>query len=257
MNAFVKLLISGLLFFAFITPQLAEDKPEKAAKNESKADLTIRLPSEKSKEVTVSAGQSAMAVFNLCKPAKVYVDDDPWLICPAADGGRYLLMFASEGTVKELKKRLDPNRDKLYAAVHYPKKPGDKGRFLLPKSWNETACGEFVTPRVRLDGDKAKVATVTLGMSTDEVTQLLGPAPDRRGDDRGIVYDSIGGGKYLLVFAPPKDKGKQEKKRDALSEVFYRPPGKAEALYLLPREKRGKAVPGEYKKLLIGAERED
>ena len=138
MTAFLKPVIGGLLLVVFATPLSAEDKPEKTSKDDTTAKLTIQLAPEKSKEVTVSAGQSAMAVFNLCKPAKVYVDDDPWFICPAADGGHYLLMFASEGAVKELQKRLDPNRDKLYAVVHYPKQPGDEGRFLLPKSWNET-----------------------------------------------------------------------------------------------------------------------
>ena len=87
--------------------------------------------------------------------------------------------------------------------------------------------------------------------------QLFNPAPDRWDDDRGILYDSIGDGKYLLVFAPVKDENKQDKESDGLSEVFYRPAGEAEPVYLLPRKKRGKAVPEEYKKLLIGTERED
>ena len=72
-------------------------------------------------------------------------------------------------------------------------------------------------------------------------------APD---SDRSIVYDSPDGGAYLLIFSAENGSKPHDSRRGRLSEVVYRPGGKTEAIFLLPRKKRGKPLPAEYRALL-------
>ena len=73
------------------------DGQEKATHDGSTAKIELLLGEGKAKVISVALGQSAREVFNLCKPAKVYADDDPWLGCMAAGGGHYVLFFQAEG----------------------------------------------------------------------------------------------------------------------------------------------------------------
>jgi hypothetical protein len=48
--------------------------------------------------------------------------------------------------------------------------------------------------KVRLSPEKARVATVALGMGAEDVMQLFRPAPDHAEENRAIVLDSNDGG---------------------------------------------------------------
>ena len=102
------------------------------AKSNGEKQFELKLGSDKTKTISVALGQSAVDIHNLCKPAKVYADDDPWLAAMAVGGGAYVFLFAAEGTPEEMRGRLDPRRGKLYAVLHYPTDSRDNGKFLLP-----------------------------------------------------------------------------------------------------------------------------
>jgi hypothetical protein len=205
------------------------------------AQLSLDLANGQSKSVTVVLGQTASEIFNLCKPARVYADDDPWLAYAAAGGGSYLLLFTAEGTAKEMRGRLDPRHDTLYAVVHYPTDFKSNGRFLLPETMRKRTCGDFVTLKVPIAPDKVRVATAALGMNTTDVMGLFRPAVDHAEEDHVIVFDAINrGARYLLVLSRQGDGG-------TLSEVAYWSGEDAEPRFLLPRSKRGVRVPDDYR----------
>ena len=68
--------------------------------------------------------------------------------------------------------RHDPARDRLYAVVHYPTDSRDDGNYLLPENLRERICGDFLTLRVRLSPQQARVATVALGMGTEDIAEI-------------------------------------------------------------------------------------
>jgi hypothetical protein len=211
--------------------------------------IELKLDSEKVKEVEVALGQSAKEVFTRLQPAPVAADDDPWFLYAAAGGGHYALFFRAEGTPRQMQGRLNPGRDKLYAVVHYPTKAEVDGKFLLPEKMRGTTVGEFFTLKVQISAQKARVATVALGMSANEVLGLYCPVTDRAEEANAIVFDSIDdGGRYLLIFSSRRDK--RDPKLDALSQVIYQPGARAESSYVLPRIKRGEPVPAMYKAIL-------
>jgi len=219
--------------------------------NTPTAKIELPLGEGKTKVVSVALGQSAMDVHRLCKPAKVYADDDPWLIATAAGGGAYVFLFAAEGTAEEMRGQLDPRRGKLYAVLRYPTDAREKGRFLLPDTTSEKTYGDFVTMKVAFGPKKAKAATVVLGMSAVEVKRVFPSASDRTGANHVVVFGSVyGDDKYLLIFTPKDDGKTYDPKLDKLSEVIYGLSDKLDAVYLLPRNKRGKPVAAEYKKVL-------
>ena len=170
---------------------------------------------------------------------------------PAAAGGSYVLLFASEGPAGQLTERLDPSRDTLYAVLHYPSESQEKGTFLLPANLSNKSCGEIVTLKVPTTSDKARALTVALGLSTADVMQLFHPATDRAQGNDAILFDSIyDRDRYLLVFVTPDGNGKHDPKSDKLSEVIYWQAGSSTATYLLPRAKRGDEVPSKYRALV-------
>ncbi len=233
------------------SPPPATDLPSPNAKNEDTAKIELKLGSDKTKTISVALGQSAVDIHNLCRPAKVCADDDPWLAAMAAGGGSYVFLFAAEGTPEEMRGRLDPRRDKLYAVLRYPTDSKDNGTFLLPGTMQDKTYGDFVTMKVPLGLEKAKAATVALGMSTEEVKHLFPSAPDLANEDHAVVFDSVyDDNKYLLLFTPQGDGTTHNPKLDKLAEVIYRHGDKPETIYLLPRNKRGKPVAAEHRKLL-------
>ena len=214
------------------------------------AKLQLQLEADKVKVVSVALGQSAKKVVDLCKPAKVYADDDPWLSYQAAGGGGYVLFFSHQDTAN----RLDPRRGSLYAVAHYPTGSRDGGAFLLPEAMRGKICGEHITLKVALGPDERKVATVALGMSTQDVMHLFRPAHDHADGDHSILYDSADGGRYLLTFSPEGDSHTHDSQHDKLSEVMYRPGGQKETFFLLPHRKRGQPLPAAYVTLLEDGE---
>ncbi len=235
--------------FTVVPP--ATDLPSPNEKNENAARIELKLGSDKTKTISVTLGQSAVDIQNLCRPAQVYADDDPWLAAMAAGGGSYVFFFAAEGTPEEMRGRLDARRDKLYAVLRYPTESKDNGTFLLPGTKQDKTYGDFVTMNVSLGLKKAKAATVALGMSTEEVKQLFSSATDHANEDHAVVFDSVyDDNKYLLLFTSEGDGKTHDPKLDKLSEVIYRHGDKPEAIYLLPRNKRGKPVAAEHRELL-------
>jgi hypothetical protein len=215
------------------------------------AKIKLKLGDGKAKPISVTLGQSAIEVYNLCRPVKVYADDDPWLICLADGGGTYVFFFCAEGAAEEIRGRLDPRRDKLYAVLRYPTESRDNGKFVLPGSMRDKTYGDFVTLKVPLGADRAKVASVALGMSAQEVKHLFPSAPDHADENHAVVYDSAYNGcKYLLIFTPQDDGNTRDPKLDKLSEVIYRLGSKAEPIYLLPRNKRGRPAAAKHRELL-------
>jgi hypothetical protein len=251
MNTPYRVVLGALLSFLTIGLVAGAGGREWAANDEMTAKIELQLGPEKANVVTVALGQTATEVLHLCKPAKVYADDDPWLGYVAAGGGSYVLMFSAEGTVNEMKGRRDPGRDKLYAVMHYPTESRKDGTILLPATLRDRTCGDIVTLKVTLAPDKAKVATVALGLSTEDVMHLFRASPDDAKKDDGILFDSINeGDRYMLLFSPPNDSSGHDPKRDRLSQVMYWPGGQSAAIFLLPREKRGEPVPAKYRALL-------
>lgn len=228
----------------------ATDLPPPEAKDEDTVEIELELGGDRTKAVSVALGQSAADIYGLCRPAKVYADDDPWLAVKAAGGGAYVLFFAAEGTPEEMRGRLDAQRDKLYAVLRYPADSKDNGTCLLPGTKKDGAYGDFVTLRVPLGLDKAKVATVLLGMSTEEVKQLFPSATDHADEDHAVVFDSVHDNQYLLLFTPNADGNTHDPEIDKLSEVIYRYGDKPEVMYFLPRDKRGEPVAAEHRELL-------
>jgi hypothetical protein len=226
-------------------------RQEAAQHDAETTTIELKLDSKKVKEVEVTLCQSAKEVFKRLEPVPVAADDDPWLLYAAARGGHYALFFCAEGTVREMKGRLNPGRDKLNAVVHYPTEAQVDGKFLLPEKMRGTTVGEFFTLKVQLSPQKARVATVALGMSSKDVLDLYRPETDHAVEDHAIVYDSIDDdGRYLLIFSSRDDGGTHVPKLDALSQVIYQPRAQAESTYLLPRSKRGELVPAMYKPIL-------
>lgn len=227
-----------------------EHARQEAAQHDAETTtIELKLDSEKFMEVEVALGQSAKDVFTHLQPAPVAADDDPWLLYAAAGGGHYALFFRAEGTLRQMQGRLPPGRDKLYAVVHYPTEAEVDGKFLLPEKMRGTTVGEFFTLKVQISTQKARVATVALGMSAKEVLDLYRPATDHAAEANAIVFHSIDdGGRYLLIFSSRR--GKREPKLHMLSEVIYQPGAQAESSYLLPRSKRGEPVPAMYKAIL-------
>lgn len=251
MNKLCRIVFAGLLSLLTIGLAAAGDDREKALAEETTAQIELLVGPGKTRLVTVALGQTAKDVLNRCKPAKVYADDDPWLGYAAAKGGSYVLMFAAEGTVSDMRGRPDPGRDKLYAVMQYPTESPKDGKFLLPAALRDTTCGDIVTLKVLLAPDKARVATVALGLSTKDVERLFTPATDQAKAADVVLFDSIhDGDRYLLVFSPPDGNDAHEPKRDKLSQVMYCPGEKPESIFLLPREKRGEPLPANYKTLL-------
>jgi hypothetical protein len=244
---------AGVTLLAVIlvgTPAVARGI-EKSPEDNETAQIELKLGDGKAKTVSVVLEQSAIDVYNLCKPAKVYADDDPWLIAMGAGDGMYVFFFAAEGTPEEMRGRLDPRRDKLYAVLRYPTDSRDNGTFLLPSTMGDKTYGDFVTLKVPLGPDKAKAATVALGMSSEDVMRLFRPALDHTEKDYVILFDSIhDGGRYLLIFSPQDDSSTYDPKFDKLSQVMYWPGGQAESIFLLPRKKRGEPLPAKYRALL-------
>ena len=203
------------------------------------------------KTISVALGQSAVDIHGLCKPAQVYADDDPWLAAAAAGGGSYVFFFAAEGTPEAMLGQLDPRNGSLYAVLHYPTDTRDKGTFVLPGEMSDKTYGDFVTLKTPCGPEKAKVATVALGMSTDEVKHLFPSTTDLAREHHAIVFDSVlPGSKYLLLFTPADDTTPHDPQLDKLSEVICRHGDEPEAIYLLPRSKRGKPVAAEHRRLL-------
>jgi len=217
-----------------------------AASGDKAAELKLELASGKTKVVTVILGQSAGKVVALCKPPKVYADDDPWLAYKATGGGGYVLFFSHQGP----QGRLDPRGGSLYAVAHYPTGSRDDGTFLLPAAMRGKTCGQHITLKVTLGPGKRKVATVALGMSIRDVASLFEPAHDDAEEDHAILYGSADGGRYLLTFSPTGDGAASDSQHGKLSEVMYRPGGQKETYFVLPRAKRGKPLPAEYVTLL-------
>ncbi len=209
--------------------------------------LDLKLPGGESKSVTVAMGQSGRQVARMCTPARIYADDDPWLGCMAYQGGHYAIMFQADGPIEKLKGRIDAAWDKLYAVVHYKTDERRDGEFLLPKSWGGKSCGDFVTLKVPLGPDTARVATVAEGMNRSDVMQLFTPAVDHTEPEQMILFDAIhNNGRYLLLF----DSGDANDK--TLSTVMYWPGGEDKSILLLPRGQHDKAIPAKYKILLEG-----
>jgi len=250
MTMFAETVLAGLLALSSLAANQvcpADEQPA-AADPEPSVKLALRLGPGKTHHVTVSVGQTAKEVVQLCKPAKPFADDDPWVGYTAAAGGSYVLMFAAEGTPDQMKGPFDPGRDKLYAVMHYPAESQENGKFLLPKSLHDRTCGEIVTLKVLVAPDQARAVTVALGLNTDDVRQLLPGSSDNPKRDDVVLYNSIeDGDRYLLVFSPCDDTKARDRKTDKLSEVIYWQKAKSEAMYLFPSAKRGQAVPAEYK----------
>ena len=244
---------SVLVLFVVLNavPANAEDPQPGSSRDVETAKVELRLSEGEAKVVTVSPGQSAREVVNLCRPAKVYADDDPWLIYPAAGGGYYVFMFSAEGTSKQMQGRLDPSRDRLYAVVRYRTDARENGKFLIPTTMDGRNCSEFVTLKVPLSPDKARVATAVCGMTADDVMKLFRPARDHIEKDDLVLLDAIHeNGRYLLVFSSGDDNTTHEPKANTLSEVAYWPGGQRESIFLLPRKKRGEPAPAKYRAIL-------
>jgi hypothetical protein len=158
--------VASLAFISAVAPAYAE-LSEKSSGDNTTAQIELKLGDDETTSITVALEDSAIEVFNRCKPAKVYADDDPWLIAIAAGGGTYVFFFAAEGTLEEMKGRCDPRRDKLYAVLRYPTDSRENGTFLLPGAAGDKTYGDFITMKVPVGPDKAKAATVALGMSSE------------------------------------------------------------------------------------------
>jgi predicted methyltransferase len=255
MKTLVAVVLGGLLFsFLVIGPvptadaqEATADTQETTADTQTSVQIELLLGPGKTHSVTVASGQTAREILRLCKPAKVSADDDPWLGYPAAAGGSYVLLFAAEGTSDQMKGRLDPNRDKLCAVIRYPSESQENGKFLLPETLREKTCGELVTLKVPIAQDKARVVTMALGLSTEDIMQLLQPASDLAKSEDLVLLDAIDNGdRYLLVFSPPDHQSAHDPKTDTLSTVIYWQGGPSAASFLVPQQKRGVAVPAEY-----------
>lgn len=233
-----------------VADEIVGQEPSNRKAGQRDAESTtveLKLASGQAKEVEVALGQSAREVLTRLKPAPAAADDDPWLLYMAAGGGHYVLFFCAEGAAREMQGRLDPGRDKLCAVVHYPTESPVDGKFLLPKKMRGKTAGDFVTLKVRVGPQRARVATAALGMTAKDVMHLYRPARDRAEEDDAIVFDSIDdGGRYLLVFSSRADGDKLK----SLSEVVYWPGGQKESLVLLPRDKRGEPVPAAQQAIL-------
>jgi hypothetical protein len=221
---------------------------QEAAQNEAETTtIELNLKSGKVKEVELALGQSARAIFERLKPAQVAVDDDPWLLYLAPGGGHYALFFRAEGAIREMEGRLNPDRDQLYAVIHYPAEAPAHGKFLLPEEMRDTTVGEFFTLKVRTTPRKATVATVALGMTTKDVMHLFQPARDHAKEDDAIVFNSIdGGGRYLLLFSSQDDSSPLK----PLSQIIYWAGAQSEPAFLLPQTKRGEQVHAKHKSIL-------
>jgi hypothetical protein len=80
---------------------------------------------------------------------------------------------------------------------------------------------------------------------------LFSSAPDRAEEQHAVVFDSVyNDNRYLLIFTPGGEGRLHDLKLDKLSEVIYRLGDKEEAIYLLPRNRRGTPVAAEHRKLL-------
>ena len=218
------------------------------AHRDGSAELRLHLGPGRVKVVSVALGQNALKVIKMCRPARAYADDDPWVRYPAAEGGAYVLFFSQRnpGPV------LDPRHGKLYAVAHYTAR--DRGVFLLPKAWRGSICGDHITLKVAIAPDETKVATVALGMSARDVMQIFEPLLDHVEGDASILYNSVEGGKYLLAFSPQNDSHPHDSQTDRLCEVMCRAGGQKETHFLLPRGKRGQPLPAAYVELLGGGE---
>ena len=210
------------------------------AKQSPSVSLDLLLDSGQRRSISVSLGQSAMQVADLCRPAKVYADDDPWIFCPAAGGGIFVFFF----TCPDTKTPCDAGSDQLYAVALYTTQQNG-GAFLLPESMKYRTYGEFLTLRLAINEDETKIATIALKMTPAEVKTLFSPAQDLSNDESFILYRSVIGGTYLLLFSPPKGERSSQPEDARLSTIIYERPGE-EAHYLLPSKNRGKLVPPEY-----------
>jgi hypothetical protein len=236
-----------------VVPANADDSQDQALRDANTANLELRIGQGKTKAITVTLAQSAREVYRLCRPAKVYADDDPWLICPAVGDGYYAIFFSAEGTAKEMQGRLDPSRDQLYAVVRYPTDTRENGKFLLPPSMKNRTCGDFVTLKVPLGPTKVRVATVAFGMTANDVMQIFQPAPDRAKADQLVLFDAMHrDGRYLLLFSPQDESDTRTPKVEELSQVIFWPGGQEESMFLLPRKNRDAPVPGKYRAVLEG-----
>jgi hypothetical protein len=227
------------------------DPIEADSDGDGTTQVELRLRDGETQKVLIALGQSGFEVYKLCKSAKIYADDDPWLIAMSAGEGMYAFFFLAEGTPEEIRGQLDPRRDKLYAVIRYPTNTRDNGEFLIPKKMDGRDCGDFVTLRVSLSSDKARAATVTLGMTTKDVMRLFRPAQDHEESNDLILLDAIhNNGRYLLRFSTQADKDTDTPRADRLSQVMYWPGGQQKSIFLLPREKRGKTVPANCRSIL-------
>ncbi len=239
-TAFITLLVFGLA-----SVRVADAGAEKSPNDDGTTQVQLKLRDGKTKSVSVALGQSGFDVYRLCKSAKIYADDDPWLIAMAAGEGMYIFLFCAEGTPEEMRGRLDPRRDKLYALLRYPTDARDKGKFLIPKTMEGRDCGDFVTLKVPLGPDTARVATVAEGMNRTDVMQLFAPAVDHAEHEQMALFDAIhNNGRYLLLF----DSGDADNK--TLSTVMYWPGGENKSMLLLPRGQHDKAIPAKHRLLL-------
>ncbi len=262
MHMYFRLVTTALLTLSMSNSLTGAEDHGKSLQGDKTTKLDLKLADGGGKTISVSLGQTARDVYNLCKPAKVYADDDPWFTYLAADGGAYAFLFSAEGTAEEMKGRLDPRRNKLYAVLRYPRESRDGGKLLLPGTMRDKTYGDFVTLKVPLGPDKAKVATVALGMNVEEVKHLFPGASDSAGENHAVVLDSVyADSKYLLIFTPQDDGDthdpQPDKLPDKLSEVIYRFGKKAETIYLLPRNKRGKPVAAKHRELLGSSDKSD
>ena len=246
MNASLRTVSARLPRFTALGVLLCAGCATMTMRSDKDVKLELQLDSNRVKVVSVALGQSAMEVIDQCEPAKASVHDDPVLFYHAAGGGGYLLFFSHEDT----RDPPDARRSSLYAVAHYPAQITDGGVFLFPETLRGKPCGDFVTLKVPHGPDKGITASVTLGMSTQDVKRLFQPAADRADGDRSILYDSSDGGKFLLIFSPQDGGNRHNPRHDTLSELIYRPGRETEALFLLPRKKRGEPLPAEYRTLL-------
>jgi hypothetical protein len=218
-----------------------EEQPRDISRANQNASLNLLIGKEETKSVTVTLGQTASEIVDLCRPARPYADDDPWLAYMASGGGSYLLLFTAEGTAEELRGKPDSSHDTLYAVVHYPTESKSDGEFLLPETMRERTCGDFVTLKVPIALEKVRAATVALGMNAADVMRLFQPALDHVEEDDTIILDAIDrGARYVLILSAQGDDR-------TLSEVVYRSGEDAESVYLLPRGKRGVPVPDDHR----------
>ncbi|MGD9127213.1 MAG: hypothetical protein PVH19_07515 [Planctomycetia bacterium] len=234
------------------------DDPKKEPEKPAEIELEIRAGKEKTKALTVTPGMSALEVFKLASPIMPGVDDDPWLLYPAADGGGYLLLFSDEGTQEEMTGQLRATgKSKLYAVVYYSGNEPKDGRFLYPKRWEGAAYEDFLTIRVPVGENKVRVATVVLGMQEQEVKEIFPSAVNHTKEANRLLYNWLDESrKVLLVFSEVKDTATKGGTKHVLSEVLLQASGAGELQYMMPREKRGKGVPEEYEKILQGKQEE-